>query len=72
MPKGDRDPIRSVKAFLRGEPSAFPASSAAGSIAGDLHEIRERLLRARRVDGRVSASEALEALLAAGPGPASA
>ena len=67
MPKGDRDPIRSVKAFLRGEPSAVPAN-----VAGDLHEIRERLLRARRVDGRVSASEALEALLAAGPGPASA
>ncbi|HVE40742.1 MAG TPA: hypothetical protein VNM14_12685 [Planctomycetota bacterium] len=65
MPNGDRDPIRSVKAFLQGQPSA----SAAGRLAGDLHEIRERLDRARRVDGRVSASEALEALLAAGESP---
>jgi hypothetical protein len=61
----DRDPIRSVKAFLQGQPS----ESATGNLAGHLHEIRERLNRARRVDVRISASEALEALLAAGDAP---
>jgi len=65
MPNGDRDPIRSVKAFLQGQPT----ESSAGNLAGHLHEIRERLDRARRVDGRISASEALEALLAAGDAP---
>jgi hypothetical protein len=67
MSNADRDPVHSVKAFLRGEHPA--GTSSAGSLAGDLHEIRERLSRARRVDGRVSASEALEALLAAGDAP---
>lgn len=66
MSDAGRDPIRSVKAFLQGQTVAAPASSSGGTLAGDLDLIRERLTRARQVDGRVSPSEALEALLSAG------
>jgi hypothetical protein len=66
MPKAERDPIRSVKAFLQGQTPAAPSRSSGGTLAGDLDAIRERLTRARQVDGRVSPSEALQALLAAG------
>jgi hypothetical protein len=69
MPDIDRDPVHSVKAFLQGELPAGAGTQASGSLAGDLDLIRERLLRARRIDGRVSASEALQALLAAGETP---
>ena len=66
MPNAERDPIRSVKAFLQGQTAAVPASRSDGTLAGDLDLIRERLTRARQVDGRVSPSEALQALLSAG------
>jgi hypothetical protein len=71
MPNAGRDPICSVKAFLQGQSAAAPASPSGGTLAGDLDLIRERLTRARQVDGRVSPSEALEALLSSGePRPA--
>ena len=71
MPHAGHDPICSVKAFLQGQTAAAPACSSGGTLAGDLDLIRERLTRARQVDGRVSLSEALETLLSAGePHPA--
>jgi len=68
MPRND--PIYSVKAFLRGNQHSRTRNSSVGRIFRELGEIQERLERARQIDGRVSTSEVLGALLAERNGPA--
>ncbi len=59
MPKNDRDPIQTVKAFLRtGKSETSP------TLALSIRAIRIRLSRARRFDRRISLSDALLAHLA--------
>ena len=59
MPKTDRDPIHAVKAFLRtGKSESSP------TLATSIRAIKARLTRARRVDRRISLSDALLSHLA--------
>jgi hypothetical protein len=56
MPKITRDPIRSIKSYLRDPERA----DVRGIVAQDLREIGRRLARARQIDGRLKLSGRLE------------
>jgi hypothetical protein len=59
MPKIDRDPVQALKRCLRsGKAEASP------TLADSIRAIKGRLSRARRVDRRISLSDALLAYLA--------
>jgi hypothetical protein len=59
MPRIDRDPIHALKAFLR-----TGKSESAPTLAESIRTIKARLARARKVNRRISLSEALLAHLA--------
>jgi len=69
MSQQDPDPVHVVKAFLQTVPPAALRNPVLSSVGAELRVIQERLDRARRIDERVSFSEAVEALLSGPPIP---
>jgi len=68
MSQRDPDPVHVLKAFLQTVPPVALRSPTL-TVGAELRVIQDRLDRARRIDERVSLSEAVEALLGGPPIP---